>query len=225
MPRSACRRTSTASPRDQARVRAAQSALERLAQSPLSRDAARSMLQRLLLPSPPRLEPVQPHRPRRPADALRHRRVEPAVHLALVDLDLADHARWRRNRSAPSSSRPRRRSRRGLVARRQADGDLAGRRLQLAELAEPRRPEHDLAVHDRRREGQRLPRLQHQLDRLGRRRGARRRRRPASRADASRRQLPQHVGQNAAVAEIFELVQRIDAADQRHALRLAVGAT
>ena len=40
---------------------------------------------------------------------------------------------------------------------------------------------------------------------------------PAARPDRSRGQAPQHVVQDAAVAEIFELVERIDAADQRHA--------
>src|SRR6202020_2591547 len=39
-----------------------------------------------------------------------------------------------------------------------------------------------------------------------------------------RRELPQHVGQDPAVAEIFELVQRVDPAGERHAPPHAVGA-
>src|SRR5271166_3217103 len=42
-------------------------------------------------------------------------------------------------------------------------------------------------------------------------------------ARRSRRQLPQHIRENPAVAEIFELVERVDPAGQRHARRLAVG--
>ena len=42
-------------------------------------------------------------------------------------------------------------------------------------------------------------------------------------APALRRELTQHVLQDAAVAEVFELVERIDAADERHLLDLAVG--
>src|SRR4051794_41916297 len=41
-------------------------------------------------------------------------------------------------------------------------------------------------------------------------------------APALRRELTQHVLQDAAVAEVFELVERIDAADERHLLDLAV---
>src|SRR5215212_11202406 len=38
-----------------------------------------------------------------------------------------------------------------------------------------------------------------------------------------RRQLPQHVMQDAAVLEVVELVERIDAADQRHPFEPAIG--
>ena len=43
------------------------------------------------------------------------------------------------------------------------------------------------------------------------------------RSAASRREMAQHVLQDAAVPEVVELVERIDAADQRHALEAAVG--
>src|ERR1700688_2960936 len=45
-----------------------------------------------------------------------------------------------------------------------------------------------------------------------------------SRQSDLRRELPQHVRQDAAVAEIFELVQRVDAASQRHSQLFSVGA-
>src|SRR5215207_10741344 len=46
--------------------------------------------------------------------------------------------------------------------------------------------------------------------------------RPGRSAPALGRELTQHVLQDAAVAEVFELVERIDAADERHLLDLAV---
>src|SRR6185437_3176029 len=47
--------------------------------------------------------------------------------------------------------------------------------------------------------------------------------RSMSASKASRRQLPDHVLQDAAILEIFELVKRIDAADQRRSFAASVG--